>query len=151
MESIDGLPSSPESDASVASPNYPPPIIAADIDILQACRRRENINRNSIQFSHSMSSPARRFSDVTFVRTLGSGSFGSVYLARNKASSELSAIKVVKKSEMSASSLKLILSEQATLRELTEIRHPFFLQLKESFHDTEYFYLVTVYCLGSQM
>jgi hypothetical protein len=83
--------------------------------------------------------------DFTLTHLLGRGGQGKVYLARyNRVQpSRLVAIKVIHKSKlMLEARINMALREQRVLKNLRG--NPFVIHLLASFHDTSYFYLVTV-------
>lgn len=80
--------------------------------------------------------------DFDVLKLLGVGASCSVYLARNKTTSHLVALKVIKKEGRSNGYLKGIVREQKIQRMLSSERH--FSSLEASWHDDQNFYLALV-------
>ena len=82
--------------------------------------------------------------DYEVLRTLGAGANATVYLVREKHTSHLYALKAVDKYTATGRkvSCSMVINEQSTLTELNG--SDFVLPLHACFHDTEYFYFVTV-------
>jgi serum/glucocorticoid-regulated kinase 2 len=87
--------------------------------------------------------------DFTLLKVVGKGSYGTVMLARKKDSSEVLAIKMLKKSY-----LKKRKQETHTLSErwiLETINHPFIVNLKYAFQNTEKLYFALEFCPGGEL
>ena len=82
--------------------------------------------------------------DYDFLRTLGTGANATVYLVREKHTSHLYALKAVDKYTQAGRKVacSMVFNEQAALTKLSG--NDFILPLHACFHDTEYYYLVTV-------
>ena len=79
---------------------------------------------------------------------LGSGSFGSVYLARNKYTNEKVAMKQIKKSSANLLSDGEITDEIEILKNLD---HPDIVRIIESFNTKNSYILITEYCEGGEL
>jgi len=83
--------------------------------------------------------------------TLGTGSFGRVRFATHRASSEHYAIKMLKKSEVIRfQQVEHMISEKNILHRLSEEPHPFIVNLKATFQDPRYIYMVLEYIIGGE-
>ncbi len=84
------------------------------------------------------------FDDYEILRTLGTGAHAVVYLVREKQTSHLYALKAVYKYTEAGRrvSWSTVINERTTLMELSG--NDFILPLHACFHDTDYFYFVTV-------
>lgn len=84
------------------------------------------------------------------VKLLGKGSFGRVYLALQKLTNRLVAIKSLAKTAINDSSLKLkIKGEVDMMRTLTG--HPFIISLLEVFENSKYVFFVTEYAANRDL
>ena len=79
---------------------------------------------------------------------LGSGSFGNVYLARNKYTDEKVALKQIKKSSANLLSDGEIKDEIEILKKLD---HPDIVRIIESFNTRNSYILITEYCEGGEL
>ena len=82
-------------------------------------------------------------------RLLGKGSFGEVYLVQKIGTTQLYAMKIVKKAKiLSQNLIKYSLTER---RVLSEVRHPFIVRLHFAFQATSRLFLVLDYCPGGDL
>jgi len=81
--------------------------------------------------------------------TLGTGTFGRVYLVRHKPSNKFYAMKTLKKSEVVK--LKQVEHINSEKQILSSIRHPFIVNLYRSFQDEKYLYMLLEYVIGGEM
>ena len=87
--------------------------------------------------------------DFTVVQLIGKGSFGEVFLVKQKFTGELCAMKVLKKEKIFAQNLqKYVLAERNIL---SYINHPFIVSLKFAFQDREKVFLILEYCAGGNL
>ena len=90
-------------------------------------------------------SPTKKYEILS---KLGSGSFGNVYLARNKFTDEKVALKQIKKSSANLLSDGEIKDEIEILKKLD---HPDIVRIIESFNTRNSYYLITEYCEGGEL
>ncbi|ORZ01699.1 kinase-like domain-containing protein [Syncephalastrum racemosum] len=81
--------------------------------------------------------------DFDVGRHLGTGRFGTAYLAREKQSQVTVAIKVVKKQEILEANIVAFLKREIEIH--AHLRHPNILRLYGYFHDDEHVYMVLEY------
>jgi len=81
--------------------------------------------------------------------TLGTGTFGRVYLVRHRPSGKYYAMKTLKKSEVVR--LKQVEHINSEKQILSSIRHPFIVNLYRSFQDDKYLYMLLEYVIGGEM
>ncbi|ORX45049.1 kinase-like protein [Piromyces finnis] len=87
--------------------------------------------------------------DFEIIKPISRGAYGKVYLARKRATQDLYAIKVMKKSDMIRKNMvSQVLAEKKVL-ELS--RNPFVVKLYYAFHSKEYLYLVMEYLIGGDL
>ncbi|EAU83105.1 AGC/AGC-Unique protein kinase [Coprinopsis cinerea okayama7 len=79
--------------------------------------------------------------EYSLTRFLSQGAQGKVYLAKSNQSGKMAAVKVI--SKLTLENYHTLLQEQNLLKRLKG--HPFILNLIDSFHDTENFYLISDY------
>ena len=90
-----------------------------------------------------------KLSDYEMDRTLGSGSFGKVKLAKNKKDGNYVAIKILKKSELiKLKQVDHILNE---IKILTMIDHPFLVHTDGFNQDKKFLYLVLELVNGGEL
>ena len=95
--------------------------------------------------------PPRSWSlkDFEVGKPLGRGKFGSVYLAREKQSQFIVALKVLTKSELQAHKVEHQLRREIEIQ--SHLRHPNILRLYGYFHDDTRVYLILEYAPGGEL
>ena len=84
-----------------------------------------------------------------FIKVIGNGMFGQVFLARHKTEQKLYALKRINFKDITLADRQNIENEVKVLQEL---KHPNVVSYKESFFDNEnYFHIVMIYCEGGDM
>ena len=78
-------------------------------------------------------------------KTLGTGSFGQVRLAKHKPTKQTRAIKILKKSQIKMENL---INEISILSKLS---HPSIMQIYEIFEDSVNIYIISEYCKGGEL
>lgn len=87
--------------------------------------------------------------DFEYIKVLGRGTFGKVYLVKKKKGKQLLAMKVLKKSVIL---LKNEVKHTQTERKLLEkITHPFIVELYYAFQDEHFLYLITEFMQGGEL
>ncbi|EEC15897.1 serine/threonine protein kinase, putative, partial [Ixodes scapularis] len=97
----------------------------------------------------SRSAPDWSLSDFEIGRPLGKGKFGNVYLAREKKSKFVIALKVMFKSQLEANYVKHQLRREIEIQ--SHLRHPHVLRLFGYFHDDVRVYLILEYAPGGEL
>ncbi|KAG9511043.1 Serine/threonine-protein kinase Sgk1, partial [Fragariocoptes setiger] len=88
--------------------------------------------------------------DFEFLKVIGKGSFGKVYLARHKLEAKIYAIKVLSKHMILKHNEKRhVMSERNVL--IRNLRHPFLIGLHYSFQSKDKLYFVLDYANGGEM
>eukprot|EP00824_Muranothrix_gubernata_P024788 TRINITY_DN749_c0_g1_i2.p1 TRINITY_DN749_c0_g1~~TRINITY_DN749_c0_g1_i2.p1 ORF type:complete len:377 (+),score=48.73 TRINITY_DN749_c0_g1_i2:149-1279(+) len=100
-------------------------------------------------FTHRKDELAKCLVNYEILRLLGEGTYGKVYLVKNRASSELLAMKVLKKSDVRAQGQ--IVHTWAERNILEKVKHPFVVSLKEALQDPSRLYLFMDYCPGGDI
>ena len=100
---------------------------------------------NKLFIDETKDNPTKKYEILS---KLGSGSFGSVYLARNKYTNEKVAMKQIKKSSANLLSDGEITDEIEILKNLD---HPDIVRIIESFNTKNSYILITEYCEGGEL
>jgi len=100
---------------------------------------------NKLFIDETNDNPSKKYEILS---KLGSGSFGSVYLARNKYTNEKVALKQIKKSSANLLSDGEITDEIEILKNL---EHPDIVRIIESFNTKNSYILITEYCEGGEL
>ena len=100
---------------------------------------------NKLFIDETNDNPTKKYEILS---KLGSGSFGSVYLARNKYTNEKVAMKQIKKSSANLLSDGEITDEIEILKNLD---HPDIVRIIESFNTKNSYILITEYCEGGEL
>ncbi|KAM7451879.1 Serine/threonine-protein kinase Sgk1 [Porites harrisoni] len=94
--------------------------------------------------------PKAKPSDFLFLKVIGKGSFGKVFLSKNKAEDKIYAIKVLNKAMIrKRKEAKHIMAERNVL--LQNIKHPFLVGLHYSFQTRDKLYFVLDYANGGEL
>ncbi|PAA65880.1 hypothetical protein BOX15_Mlig030186g1, partial [Macrostomum lignano] len=89
-------------------------------------------------------------SDFTFLKVIGKGSFGKVFLAKRKSDGGIFAVKVLQKEQIKKrNEVKHIMSERNVL--VRNIEHPFLCALHMSFRTPDKLYFVLDYVNGGEL
>ncbi|KAJ1899019.1 spindle assembly checkpoint kinase [Kickxella alabastrina] len=97
----------------------------------------------------SSSSRHWSLSDFDIGRILGKGKFGRAYLAREKNTGFICALKVMFKAELQESKIEKQLRREVEIQ--THLRHPHILRLYGYFHDEKRVYLILEYASEGEM
>ncbi|CAH3111374.1 serine/threonine-protein kinase Sgk1-like [Pocillopora verrucosa] len=104
---------------------------------------------NRIDLGDSYNQKAKP-SDFLFLKVIGKGSFGKVFLAKNKQEDEFYAIKVLNKAAIrKRNEAKHIMAERNVL--LMNVKHPFLVGLHYSFQTRDKLYFVLDYVNGGEL
>lgn len=107
-----------------------------------------DINLNSLQTSFecdripALPKPASFIGTHEVVKFIGGGTYGKVYLTKDRITGVKAAVKVIKKSALSFMTIDAAVEEKAALLSLRD--SPWFTHLEASWHDDANFYLATV-------
>lgn len=90
-----------------------------------------------------------KFSDFEIGQPLGKGKFGQVYLAREKSSGYIVALKVMLKADLQANNAETQLRREIEIQ--SRLRHSNILRLYGYFHDSKYVYLILEYAPNGEI
>ncbi len=88
--------------------------------------------------------------DFELLKLLGRGKFGKVFLARQRATGKIYAVKMIRKQDLNSNAVDI----HHTLVErliLSSVEHPFICNLKFAFQDNEKVYFVLQYIEGGEL
>lgn len=88
-------------------------------------------------------------SDFTFIRTLGTGSFGRVHLVRSQHNHRSYAVKVLNKERVVK--MKQVEHTNSEREMLERVRHPFLVNLWGTFKDSKNLYMVMDFVAGGEL
>lgn len=88
-------------------------------------------------------------SDFTFIRTLGTGSFGRVHLVRSQHNQRSYAVKVLNKERVVK--MKQVEHTNSEREMLERVRHPFLVNLWGTFKDSKNLYMVMDFVAGGEL
>jgi protein kinase A len=98
---------------------------------------------------YEMDTSQWKLSDFDMKETLGTGTFGRVRLCKHKASGKYVAIKCLKKAEiLRMKQVEHIMAEKTIL---SEVRHPFIVNMLKTFQDEKRLYIVLEYVCGGEV
>lgn len=83
------------------------------------------------------------------IKVIGKGTYAKVFLVINKLDNKVYALKVLKKKYILEKDQKDHIMTEKTI--LSNVEHPFLVQLKASFQDKEKLYFVLEYCPGGEL
>ena len=89
------------------------------------------------------------FEDLTFIKIIGKGSFGQVYLTSRKGHSEFYATKIIKKIIADSAKVKKYFHNEINI--LKEIQHKNIMRLIEIKQNSENYYLICELCNGGSL
>lgn len=95
--------------------------------------------------------PGRTFADFDILKLIGTGGTSRVYLARDKLSLRLVALKSISKAYRSDAQLEGVANEQQVHCFICNSKNEFILPIMGSWHDNENFFIVTEYIPGCDL
>ncbi|KAJ2158412.1 spindle assembly checkpoint kinase [Coemansia sp. RSA 552] len=108
----------------------------------------DNINRHASGL-RAPSSHSWTLNDFDLGRVLGKGKFGRAYLAREKNTNYICALKILFKTELQQSKIEKQLKREVEIQ--TRLRHPHILRLYGYFYDEKRIYLILEYATRGEM
>ncbi|XP_019622709.1 PREDICTED: serine/threonine-protein kinase 33-like [Branchiostoma belcheri] len=123
----------------------------ASVESLSLLQQSTGLPMSSLQSTlHTLpwQKPEEEVAGYILIRALGSGSFGEVWLGRNRKDWKQYAMKRVSMLERSEDEREAALQESEVLRDL---KHPNLVGYKEAFEQFGYLYIVMNYCDGGDL
>ncbi|KHN79910.1 Serine/threonine-protein kinase sgk-1 [Toxocara canis] len=122
----------------------------SDKEIVQKFFGMDTFRADDIVCLGSSERKNARPSDFDFLKTIGKGSFGRVYLVRHRTDRKLYAMKVMGKEHIKKrNEVKHIMAERNVL--ISNINHPFLVALHYSFQTKDKLYFVLDYLNGGEL
>ncbi|UYV78443.1 AKT3 [Cordylochernes scorpioides] len=121
----------------------------SDVEMVDECNKEDELRFNITYYNSSTKGKRITLDNFEFLKVLGKGTFGKVILCREKATSHLYAIKILKK--------EVIIAKDEVAHTLTENRvlrknnHPFLISLKYSFQTADSLCFVMEYVNGGEL
>ena len=110
----------------------------------------EDLNgKNQENGTQSIQEPRWTMQDFEIGRPLGTGKFGRVYLAREKRTKFIVALKVLEKSEIKKAGVEHQIKREIEIQ--SHLKHPNVLRLYGYFYDKTRVYLILEYALGGEL
>ncbi|KAJ2779318.1 spindle assembly checkpoint kinase [Coemansia interrupta] len=116
---------------------------AGDEQLSRSMVRRQNSRTNNDPREDNNFNGHWKLSDFDIGRPLGKGKFGRAYVAREKNTEFICALKMLVKSELVESKIEKQLRREVEIQ--THLRHPHILRLYGYFHDSKRVYLILEY------
>ncbi|ODM96934.1 Aurora kinase A [Orchesella cincta] len=125
--------------------------VKQDQNVPSSQQSHTTTGRRSIRLSDDGKGGARRWTlnDFEIGRPLGKGKFGNVYLAREKKSRYIIALKVLFKKELQRANVEHQLRREIEIQ--THLRHRNILRMFGYFHDESRVYLILEYAPGGEL
>lgn len=121
-------------------------------DLSMASSGRSKFDSPSLSQSSSVvrkTSSRYTLSDFSFIKTLGTGSFGRVHLVRSCHNTRFYAIKVLNKDRVVR--MKQVEHTNSEREMLERVRHPFLVNLWGTFKDAKNLYMVMDFISGGEL
>jgi len=118
----------------------------------------ENQTNNSLNLVHSRSNSFSnqrknvikvKMEDFSFIRLIGLGTYGKVFVATKKSNNKLYAIKILNKKQICILKLKKSIKTERIL--LEKFNHPFIMKLEYAFQSKKSLYLITPFMPGGEL
>ncbi len=129
--------------------NRPPPQNAANTATRQIQQSQQKSSSSSSSSSAAAGGTRWKLEDFDIGRPLGKGKFGNVYLAREKKSKYIVALKVLFKSQLQKAQVEHQLRREIEIQ--SHLRHPNILRLFGYFYDETRVYLILEFAPGGEM
>ena len=115
---------------------------------------RTSLKNNNYQ--RCKSNPTRKskqtkakLEDFNFIRLIGVGSYGKVYVASKSSNKKLYAIKIINKNKINTKIQKKRINTERNL--LANINHPFIMKLNYAFQTKQSLYFITKFMHGGEL
>ena len=127
--------------------------IISKINSLNVTEEEKNLIKNNVYAQETLkyrkSRVKQTIHDYESIKIIGRGAFGEVHVCRNKITDEIVAVKKIKK-EVLDNKNQVIHTKNEQLF-MSKVKSPWIVELKASFQDYDYLYLVMEYLQGGDL
>lgn len=134
---------------NVSAVNSPPPKAAGKRGLGPKSGLDADVKNDNSKAAQAFQGKRWSLSDFEIGKPLGTGKFGRVYLAREKKTKHIVAIKVLQKSQLLKAHVDHQLRREIEIQ--SHLRHPNILRMYGYFYDDTRIYLILEYCPGGEL
>ena len=127
--------------------------IISKINSLNATEEEKNLIKNKVYAQETLkyrkSRVKQTIHDYESIKIIGRGAFGEVHVCRNKITDEIVAIKKIKKEVLDNKNQVIHIKNEQLF--MSKVKSPWIVELKASFQDYDYLYLVMEFLQGGDL
>ena len=127
--------------------------IISKINSLNVTEEEKNLIKNNVYAQETLkyrkSRAKQTIHDYESIKIIGRGAFGEVHVCRNKITDEIVAIKKIKKEVLDIKNQVIHVKNEQLF--MSKVKSPWIVELKASFQDNDYLYLVMEFLQGGDL
>ena len=127
--------------------------IITKINSLNATEEEKNLIKNKVYAQETLkyrkSRVKQTIHDYESIKIIGRGAFGEVHVCRNKKTDEIVAVKKIKKEVLDNKNQVIHIKNEQLF--MSKVKSPWIVELKASFQDNDYLYLVMEFLQGGDL
>ena len=127
--------------------------IISKINSLNVTEEEKNLIKNNVYAQETLkyrkSRVKQTIHDYESIKIIGRGAFGEVHVCRNKITDEIVAVKKIKKEVLDNKNQVIHIKNEQLF--MSKVKSPWIVELKASFQDYDYLYLVMEYLQGGDL
>ena len=127
--------------------------IISKINSLNATEEEKNLIKNKVYAQETLkyrkSRVKQTIHDYESIKIIGRGAFGEVHVCRNKKTDEIVAVKKIKKEVLDNKNQVIHIKNEQLF--MSKVKSPWIVELKASFQDYDYLYLVMEFLQGGDL
>ena len=127
--------------------------IITKINSLNATEEEKNLIKNKVYAQETLkyrkSRVKQTIHDYESIKIIGRGAFGEVHVCRNKKTDEIVAVKKIKKEVLDNKNQVIHIKNEQLF--MSKVKSPWIVELKASFQDYDYLYLVMEFLQGGDL
>ena len=127
--------------------------IITKINSLNATEEEKNLIKNNVYkqetIKYRKSRAKQTIHDYESIKIIGRGAFGEVHVCRNKKTDEIVAVKKIKKEVLDNKNQVIHIKNEQLF--MSKVKSPWIVELKASFQDYDYLYLVMEFLQGGDL